>query len=99
MNRFAHLSDIHLGSTRDPTLREMEINAFEKAMNKCIDKEVDFIIISGDFFDTPIPDLEVVNRTLIKLKEINEKGIPIYIIYGSHESGDFSMSFFERILM
>jgi len=97
LNRFAHLSDIHLGSTRDPILREMEINAFEKAMNECIDREVDFIIISGDFFDTPIPDLEVVNRTLIKLKEINEKGIPIYIIYGSHDYAQGSTSIIDLL--
>lgn len=85
MYRFAHIADCHLGAHRDPVLRKLELSTFEKTMNKCMDEKVDFIIISGDLFHSNIPDMGVVNQAVKKMKEVRDKGIPIYIIYGSHD--------------
>lgn len=85
MHRFAHISDCHIGAWRDLTLRELNIKAFEKAMDRCIEEKIDFIIISGDLFDANIPDLSSVRRAASKMREVRKHDIPIYIIYGSHD--------------
>ncbi|NIO36872.1 serine/threonine protein phosphatase, partial [Candidatus Bathyarchaeota archaeon] len=60
MYKFAHIADCHLGANRNPVLQKLESDAFEKAMTKSIEEEVDFIVISGDLFHSNIPDMGVV---------------------------------------
>ncbi|MEM2145070.1 MAG: DNA repair exonuclease [Candidatus Jordarchaeaceae archaeon] len=83
--KFAHISDCHLGSNRDPFLRELEINSFLYALDECMRREVDFIIITGDLFHSNIPDLAVVNVAVKKMSMLVSRNIPIYVIYGSHD--------------
>ncbi|MCL5793992.1 MAG: DNA repair exonuclease [Candidatus Thermoplasmatota archaeon] len=85
MGRFAHIADVHLGSNREKAMRDLEIKAFSDAMDRCISEKVDFIIFSGDLFHTGIPDLSVVNEALRKISEVKDTGIPVYVIYGSHD--------------
>jgi hypothetical protein len=87
--KFAHLADCHIGSWRDPLLEDLSTNAFEKAIKKCIDKEVDFVLISGDLFNTSLPGVDKLKRVTTMLRQLKEKGIKCYIIAGSH---DFSPS-------
>jgi hypothetical protein len=87
--KFAHLADCHIGSWRDPKLREISTKAFAKAIDLCINKKADFVLISGDLFNTSLPSIDLLKETTTKLKELQELGIPVYIIAGSH---DFSPS-------
>jgi len=87
--RFAHMADCHIGAWREPKLREANMQAFSKAMDICIEKEVDFILIAGDLFNTSFPGIEGLKETVLKLREIKEKGIAVYVVPGSH---DFSPS-------
>ena len=83
--KFAHMADCHIGSWRDPKLKDLSTIAFNKTVDKCIQETVDFILISGDLFNTSLPridNLKTVVGTLKKLKDIN---IPVYIIPGSHD--------------
>src|SRR3989338_811625 len=82
MVRFAHIADVHLGAFRDAALRELNIQAFEKALEEIRARNVDFVIIAGDLFDISIPDLSVVERAVRKMREIQ---VPIYAVYGSHD--------------
>jgi len=86
---FAHLADCHIGSWRDPKLRDTSTKAFEKAVDLCIDKKVDFIVISGDLFNTSLPSIDLLKQATKKLKELKDNDIPVYMIAGSH---DFSPS-------
>ncbi len=87
--KFAHMADAHLGAfSKNPVLRDLNLEAFEKAMRTCIGENVDFIIIAGDLFHNPIPDMSVVKRAVEIMKNVVDKGIRIYTIYGSH---DFSL--------
>ncbi len=86
---FAHLADCHIGSWRDPKLRTVSLKAFSKAVDLCIARDVDFILIAGDLFNTSLPSVESLKQTVQKLKQLKEKKIPVYIIAGSH---DFSPS-------
>lgn len=83
--KFAHLADCHIGANRDPVLENLELNAFKKAFDFCIQEKVNFILITGDLFHANIPDMRVTNEAVKKMKEVKDKGIPIYVIYGSHD--------------
>lgn len=86
---YAHLADLHLGSWREPKIRDLSLRAFFLALDSCLQKKVNFLLIAGDFFNTSLPSLDLLKKITKKLKELQEKNIPIYIIAGSH---DFSPS-------
>lgn len=84
--KFAHVSDMHLGSYRsDENLSRLEEKAFNLIMDKCLENNVDFVIISGDLFHNANPDLSIVITCTKKMKELYDKGIRFYMIYGSHD--------------
>ena len=85
MFKFAHLADCHVGANRDPVLEKLELAAFNKAMETCVQEQVDFVLISGDLFHANLPDMHVANEAVKKMKEVRDAGIPIYVIYGSHD--------------
>jgi len=83
--KFAHIADIHLGAFREKELKELNFLAFKMAVDKCIDEGVDFVILAGDIFHNPVPDMDIVNRAVRELMRLKEYGIEIYAIYGSHD--------------
>ncbi|NYT13486.1 MAG: DNA repair exonuclease [Candidatus Methanofastidiosa archaeon] len=83
--KFSHMADLHLGGWREETLREIGIKAFEKAIDISIGENVDFVLISGDLFDSSNPTIEVMAKAAKKLYELKIKGIPVYVIEGSHD--------------
>jgi DNA repair protein SbcD/Mre11 len=85
MSRFAHMSDVHLGAHREPALRDLERKCFAEAVDLCMSEAVDFLLISGDLFDTGVPDLGIVNDAVRKMRDLREARIPVYAIYGSHD--------------
>lgn len=87
--KFAHLADIHLGGWRERKLRKLNLTAFETAIEKIIKNKTDFLLIAGDLFDVPLPDLQIINKTVETLKKLKDNNIKIYAIAGSH---DFSYS-------
>ncbi|MGA9927930.1 MAG: exonuclease SbcCD subunit D, partial [Nitrososphaeraceae archaeon] len=87
--KFAHITDCHIGAWRNPKLRDLNLKAFEDAIMNCIDAAVDFIVISGDFFDSNIPQLGPVKKAVQLIRLAKSHGIQTYMIYGSH---DFAMT-------
>jgi len=83
--KFAHLADCHIGSWRDPKLKDTSTFAFTKAVDKCIKEKVDFILIAGDFFNTSFPRLDNLKIVVAKLKQLKDLGIQVYIVPGSHD--------------
>ena len=85
--KFAHLADTHLGY-RQYGLFEREkdfYEVFEKVIDKIIEENVDFVIHSGDLFETARPSpmaLLTFQKGLLKLKGA---GIPMYAIAGNHD--------------
>ena len=86
--RFAHLADTHLGYRQYGLIEREEdfYNVFHKTVDKIIESEVDFVIHSGDLFETNKPS----TRTLFEFQKgffkLNEAGIPVYAIAGNHDS-------------
>lgn len=87
--KYAHLADLHLGSWRDQKMQDLSTKVFLKAIDDCIEKQVDFILFAGDLFNTSLPSLDTLKIVTKKLKELKDKNIPLYAIAGSH---DFSPS-------
>ena len=85
MFKFAHIADCHIGANRDPVLEKLELAAFSRAMETCVQERVDFVLVSGDLFHANLPDMHVANEAVKKMKEVKDAGIPIYVIYGSHD--------------
>ncbi|PIN86609.1 hypothetical protein COV19_03770 [Candidatus Woesearchaeota archaeon CG10_big_fil_rev_8_21_14_0_10_44_13] len=83
--KFAHFADCHIGSWRDQKLKDISVKAFVKAINACIEQKVDFIIISGDLFNTSVPSIDSLKEAVKKLKELKDIGIPVYGVAGSHD--------------
>lgn len=91
------MADVHLGAHREPALRRLEAQVFNEAMDRCVAGGVDFVLISGDLFHVGIPDLEVVNGAVRKMREVQRAGVPIYAIYGSHDYNPSSTSIIDII--
>ena len=83
--KFAHMADCHIGSWRDPKLRDISTIAFNKAIDRCIEENVDFILISGDLFNTSLPRIDNLKTVVGTFKKLKDKNIPVYIIPGSHD--------------
>ncbi len=89
MVKFAHFADCHLGSWRQPELQKLNFKSFQTALLKSIEEQVDFILISGDLFDSAYPPIEILKETFAEFKKIKDLNIPVFLIAGSH---DFSAS-------
>ena len=95
---FAHLSDIHLGFQKHESLQKIEQNVFEKALDECISRKVDFILIPGDMFHVNIPEMRVQKFAFAKFRQVHEAGIPVYVVYGSHDFSPVSNSVIDLLV-
>ena len=87
--KFAHLADCHLGSWKHPEMQKLNAKAFNFSIDKCISEKVDFVLITGDLFDSAIPPIDVLKEATAKLKELKDNNIECFVVPGSH---DFSVS-------
>ena len=89
MVKFAHMADVHLGCWKQQPLQQLNFQSFQKAIQTCIDKKVEFVLIAGDLFDTAYPPIEILKETFAEFKKLHDAKIPCFIIAGSH---DYSVS-------
>ncbi len=89
MVNFAHISDVHLGGWKQQPLQDLNFQSFQMAMEICITKKLDFVLISGDLFDSAYPGIEILKETFAEFRKLKEANIPCFIIAGSH---DYSIS-------
>ena len=95
--RFMHAADLHLDSPfigisgLDDTLRsyvqESTFRALERLVQLAIDQQVDFIVISGDIYDSSNISARAL-RFLDSLNRLGMKGIAVYVIHGNHDPLD-----------
>lgn len=91
MIKIMHISDIHLGATLKgasygkefSSRRQREIkDTFFKALKYSNDNKIDYLIISGDMFDTELMKMSDVNNVF---KELGELDAIVLIITGNHD--------------
>ena len=95
--KFAHLSDVHLGFQKHESLQKIEQQVFEKILDECITRKVDFILIPGDLFHVNIPEMRVQKFAFAKFRQVHDAGIPIYVVYGSHDFSPVSNSVIDLL--
>lgn len=89
MARFAHIADVHLGGWRQPEMQQINFESFKKTIDICLEKNLDFVLIAGDLFDSAYPPIDTLKETFAQFKRLKEAKIPCFIIAGSH---DYSVS-------
>lgn len=91
---FIHIADIHLGRPfsdisviggKEEICADAAKKSFEKIINLAIEKQVDFILISGDSFDSDEHDLGTKLTFIRNLKKLADNGIKSYVICGNHD--------------
>ena len=95
--KFAHLSDVHLGFQKHESLQKIEQQVFEKILDECINRKVNFILIPGDLFHVNIPEMRVQKFAFAKFRQVHDAGIPIYVVYGSHDFSPVSNSVIDLL--
>lgn len=95
MVKFAHIADSHLGGWRQPELQALNSESFQKAIAMCIEEKVEFILFSGDLFDSAFPPIEVLKDTFTEFRKLKEEGIKCYVIAGSHDYSVSGKTFLE----
>ncbi|MBN1159026.1 MAG: DNA repair exonuclease [Bacteroidales bacterium] len=93
--RFIHTADLHLDTpfkglanwNRElaARLKDATFHSFEKIIDSCITENVDFLIISGDIFDSESKSLSAQLRFVSGLKKLSGKGIATYFVCGNHD--------------
>ena len=93
--RFIHAADIHLGApvrglcdvSPDwaSALQEATANAWERVVNAAIAREVDFVIIAGDLFDSARPSYGDYLRLFEGLEKLHAAHIPSFLVTGNHD--------------
>ncbi|MGI6045378.1 MAG: metallophosphoesterase family protein [Eggerthellaceae bacterium] len=97
--KFIHTSDLHLGtsfkgvrslsSTWKNKLVKAIPEAFDRVISAAIEHQVDFLIISGDIFDSDRVSYGDYLRFFEGIKILSDKGIPTYLCTGNHDPYSF----------
>ena len=100
MIRFIHCADIHLGSPftglqqNNSTIAFQAIEATKKAfltlINTAIEYHVDFVLISGDIFDSSHQHIQEKIFLKEQFQRLAQAGIYTYLIHGNHDYGRFT---------
>jgi DNA repair exonuclease SbcCD nuclease subunit len=89
--RCLHTADLHLDA-RFPAWGEKEalrradlLKTFERIVNLAIKNDVQLLLISGDLFDSPHPEVATVARVQTELRRLQERGIIPVLLPGTHD--------------
>ncbi len=94
--RFIHLADVHIGKTyRGKDF--FDWNLFEKSIKKILDLSPDFVLISGDLFDSPQVKPDDLLKTIELLKKLKKKNIPVFTIEGNHDYNNKGLTYYDLL--
>jgi DNA repair exonuclease SbcCD nuclease subunit len=86
---FLHLSDVHLGKINSISRKENRYEDFFTSFNSAIDfaikNKVNFVLISGDLFDTQNPSPKTLSKCEEILIKLKHKDIDVFCIEGNHD--------------
>jgi exonuclease SbcD len=97
VTRFAHLSDLHVGGFQKSLLRKKEEETIGEFVQTCLTEKVEFVVMSGDVFDSNIPPISQAVKLSKHLKAMKESGVRIYAIYGNHDFSATKTSLLELL--
>jgi len=93
--RFIHTADLHLDTpfkglsswNRDLAgkLKDATFKSFGKIIDLCLKENVDFLVISGDVFESDNLSLAAQLKFVSELRRLSDNGIPAYFVCGNHD--------------
>ena len=93
--QFVHTADLHLDSpfqglatvapALQPILREATFQAFDRIIDLCITREVQFLLIAGDIHDATDRSLRALTRLRNGFERLAEHHIPAFVCHGNHD--------------
>lgn len=89
MVRFLHTADWQLGMKAKllgesaDKAREVRLETARRLIQKALERNVDFVIVAGDIFESNAVERDLIRRLLEIFKEA--PGIPIYLLPGNHD--------------
>ena len=93
--RFVHTADLHLDSPfrglaevdspLQPVLKEATFQAFERIIDLCLTREVDFLLIAGDLHDAANRSLRSLARLRTSFERLAEQDISVFVCHGNHD--------------
>lgn len=94
--KLAHVSDPHAGYKATQLVNSQGINlresdgyvAFARIVNGIIQEECDAVVIAGDIFHTPTPEIRAIIFMQNQFRKLSDAGIPIYALAGNHDTND-----------
>ena len=97
--KFAHASDLHLGApfsgiskTEDSDIKDKLVNAtylaYDNLISKCIDNDVDALILSGDIFDLADHNYLAQQKFKQGVEKLDSFSIKVFACRGNHDPLD-----------
>lgn len=93
--KFIHISDLHLDTPfigieqelpkLHKKLLQAPYNALERSVNIALNERVDFILISGDIYNSQRQSIYAQHFFMQQLEKLNQQNIPVIIGYGNHD--------------
>lgn len=93
--KFIHTADLHLGSSfcgisnisgeLAKKLSKATFTAFDNIISLCIENEVDFLLISGDIYDSADRKIYEQLEFRRKLEKLSKNNISVYLAFGNHD--------------
>ncbi|WP_226676899.1 metallophosphoesterase family protein [Rossellomorea aquimaris] len=93
--RFFHVADLHLdspfmGLKHLPKevferIHNSTFASFEKVVKEAIERQIDFMIISGDLFDEEDRSIRAQAKLLKQFHLLDSNDIPVYVVHGNHD--------------
>lgn len=92
---FLHTGDLHIGapirylraldSVWKNRLLHAIMESYERLIRKAIERQVDFVVMAGDCFDTSKCSYGDFKRFFEGLDRLDKAGIPTYLVTGNHD--------------
>ncbi|MDO9556379.1 MAG: DNA repair exonuclease [Coriobacteriia bacterium] len=96
--RFIHAADLHLDApfkgvdATDErvrhTLIEATYRALDEVVNACIERQVDFLVIAGDAYNSRDKSVRAQFAFQRAMQRLAEADIPVYLVWGNHDPAD-----------
>jgi DNA repair exonuclease SbcCD nuclease subunit len=96
--RFVHASDLHLDATfggvdatDDKVAKALErstVEALDRVVQLCIDREVDFLVLAGDLYNSVNHSLRAELAFQRAMRRLADAGIGAFVVRGNHDPAD-----------
>lgn len=93
--RFAHAADLHLDTPfhglgringqMAQELRDASLLAWERVVQTCLQREVDFLLLAGDLYDSVQVSVRAQLSFLRGLERLSKAHIPVLMVHGNHD--------------